>query len=423
MLGAESVRRAPIEATGITGESAVSRAFMLAVSMLVLWSGMVPLAAQTPVREPIRIGVSGPFTGGSAPMGLSMRSGIRLATESINAQGGIGGRNILLVERDDEARPERGLAIANGFVRSERVVAVVGVVNTGVALASQRVYQDARIPVLTAVATGSLVTQQFKSPQEADNYVFRAAANDTIQAEMIVEEAVTRLHARRVAILADSTNYGQLGREDLQRALERKGVRAAVVERFNVGDVDLSAQVGRARGAAVEAVLTYGIGPELAQIANEMARQNWRVPLIGSWTLAMANFIDRAGPNAEGARMPQTFIAEPTNPRHAAFLEAYRKSGAGERIPIPPAAAQGYDAMLLLAAALRQAGSTDGPRLREALENLRLPVEGVIARYERPYSRTDHEAIDNPQSAVIGEVRNGRVVFAYDEDRKRLARR
>lgn len=382
-----------------------------------------PLHAQAPAREPVRIGVSGPFTGGSAPMGLSMRSGIRLAAEAINAQGGINGRNVLLIERDDEARPERGLAIAGDFVRKERVIAVVGVVNTGVALASQRVYQDARIPVMTAVATGSLVTHQFKPPQHADNYVFRAAANDTIQAEMIVEEAISRVHARRVAIFADSTNYGQLGREDLERALEKKRVPAAVVERFNVGNVDLSAQVERARKAGTEAVLTYGIGPELAQIANEMARQSWRVPLIGSWTLAMANFIDRAGPNAEGARMPQTFIAEPTNPRHAAFLEAYRKSGVGARIPIPPAAAQGYDAMLLLAAALRQADSTDGPRIREALENLREPVEGVIARYQRPFSRTDHEAIDSPQTAVMGEVRGGRVVFAYEEDRKRLAQR
>jgi branched-chain amino acid transport system substrate-binding protein len=276
---------------------------------------------------------------------------------------------------------------------------------------------------MTAVATGSLVTHQFKLPQHADNYVFRTAANDTIQAQMIVDEAVSRLHASRVAIFADSTNYGQLGREDLERALEKKGVRAAVVERFNVGNVDLSAQVERARKAGAETVLTYGIGPELAQIANEMARQNWRVPLVGSWTLAMASFIDSAGPNAEGARMPQTFIAEPTNSRHAAFLDAYRKSGAGTRIPVPPAAAQGYDAMLLLAAALRQAGSTDGPRIREALENLREPVDGVIARYQRPFSRTDHEAIDAPQTAVMGEIRGGRVVFADEEDRKRLAQR
>ena len=79
--------------------------------------------------------------------------------------------------------------------------------------------------------------------------------------------------------------------------------------------------------------------------------------------------------------------------------------------------------MLLLAAALRQAGSTDGPRIREALEDLREPVDGVIARYERPFSRTDHEAIDAPQTAVMGEIRGGRVVFAYDEDRKRLAQR
>ncbi len=371
--------------------------------------------------EPIRIGVSGPFTGGSNPMGIAMRDGIRLAAREINEAGGILGRPVLLVERDDEARPERGAQVVQELINQEKIVAGLGIVNTGVALASQRFYQQAHIPMITSVATGSIITKQFLPPQYPDNYIFRASAPDTVQAAMIVEEAVVRQRLRKLAIFHDSTNYGQLGREDLERALERHSIRPVAVERFNIRDVDMTPQLARARAAGAEAILTYGLGPELAHLANGMVRIGWKVPLMGSWALAMSNFIDNAGPNAEGTRMPQTFIQEGNTPRRKAFIDKYRKAFGVERIPVAPAAAQGYDSMLLLAAAIRQARSTDGARLRDALENLKDKVEGIVMVYDRPFSRTDHEAIDTPRIPVIGEVRNSQVVFAYDEDRKRDA--
>ena len=371
--------------------------------------------------EPIRIGVSGPFTGGSNPMGIAMRDGIRLAAREINEGGGILGRPVLLVERDDEARPERGAQVVQELINQEKIVAGLGIVNTGVALASQRFYQQAHIPMITSVATGSIITKQFLPPQYPDNYIFRASAPDTVQAAMIVEEAVVRQRLRKLAIFHDSTNYGQLGREDLERALERHSIRPVAVERFNIRDVDMTPQLARARAAGAEAILTYGLGPELAHLANGMVRIGWKVPLMGSWALAMSNFIDNAGPNAEGTRMPQTFIQEGNTPRRKAFIDKYRKTFGVERIPVAPAAAQGYDSMLLLAAAIRQARSTDGARLRDALENLKDKVEGIVMVYDRPFSRTDHEAIDTPRIPVIGEVRNSQVVFAYDEDRKRDA--
>jgi branched-chain amino acid transport system substrate-binding protein len=390
---------------------------LLRLIALVGWVlGSAALAA-----EPIRIGVSGPFTGGSSPMGISMRDGIRVAAAEINAAGGLLGRPIQLVERDDQARNELGAQIARELVAKEKIVAGVGIVNTGVALASQRFYQEARIPMITAVATGSIVTRQFLPPQHPENFIFRVSASDTIQAAMIVEEAVERRRFRKVAILADSTNYGQLGREDLQHALEKKGIRPVSVGKFNIRDADMTHQLLAAREVGAEALLTYGIGPELAQIANGAAKLGWSVPIIGSWPLSMSNFIDNAGPNGEGARMPQTFIQAPDTPKRRAFIEAYQKLSRAERMPSPSAAAQGYDAMLLLAAAIRQAGTTHGSRVREALEALKERVEGVVMVYERPFSRTDHEAFDNPGQVAMGEVRGGRVVRAH-EDRKKAGK-
>lgn len=362
--------------------------------------------------EPIKIGVSGPFTGGSAPMGVSMRDGIRLAISEINAAGGLLGRQIVAVERDDEAKNERGVQIAQELINKEGVAATVGYVNTGVGLASQRFYQDAKIPVMSAVTAGTVITRQFLPPAYPDNYIFRTAASDSLQSAIIVD-IVRKNNWGKVAILADSTNYGQLGKEDLEKALAKFGMKPVAVEKFNIKDVDMTPQLLKARAAGAQAILTYGIGPELAQIANGMQKLGWKVPMVGSWTLSMANFIDNAGKNGDGALMPQTFIQESDTPVRKRFIDSYLRTYSSPmgRIPSAVSAAQGYDAMQLLAAAIRQAGTTDGVKVRMALENLQVKVPGVIAEYDKPFTHDDHEAI-KAEHIVIGQVQSGRVVRA-----------
>jgi branched-chain amino acid transport system substrate-binding protein len=381
---------------------AAASAFSLAMS----------LSAQA--QQTLKIGVSGPFTGGSAAMGVSMRDGVKLATQEINKAGGVMGRQIVLVERDDEAKNELGVQIAQELINKEKVVATVGFINTGVSLASQRFYQEAEIPVMNNVATGTIVTNQFKAPDHKANYVFRNAANDSIQSAMIAD-AVKKAGHTKPAIIADATNYGQLGRADLEKALAERGIKPVAIEKFNIGDTDMTAQALRARDAGADIVLTYAIGPELAQTVNAVVKLGWKVPVMGSWTLSMASFIDSAGANSEGVLMPQTFIQMPSTPKRKSFIEAYQAAYKVDRIPSPVSAAQGYDSMLLLAAAINQANSTDGRKIREALENLGTKIEGVVTTYDKPFSATDHEAI-TANIPVLGTVKSGRVVPANAAD-------
>jgi branched-chain amino acid transport system substrate-binding protein len=383
----------------------------IAVSAITLAVATLSFAA-----ENIKIGLQGPLTGGSSPMGVSMRDGAKLAVTEINAKGGIMGRKIEMIERDDEAKNERGVQIAQELINKEKVVATVGYINSGVALASQRFYQEAKIPVMNNVATATTITKQFADQPE--NYVFRNSANDTIQSAMIVEELIARRKYTKVAILADATNYGQLGREDLEKALKAKGITAVAIEKYNIKDVDMTPQLLKSKEAGAEVVITYGIGPELAQIANGMIKLGWKVPMMGSWTLSMGNFIDNAGKNADGAIMPQTFIQEGNTPKRASFITAYQKAYKVDRIPSPVSAAQGYDSVYLLAAAMTQAKSTEGPKILAALENLQAPIEGVVTTYNKPFTKDDHEAITQ-NMAVIGKVQDGRVYYAYDEDKKK----
>ena len=364
---------------------------------------------------PIRIGLTCPFTGGSAPMGESLRNAVRMAVEEINWKGGVLGRQIELVERDDEANPDKGRAIAEELIGKAKVAATIGSCNTGVVLKGMDLYQKAKVPLLVPVATGVAITRTYS--KEPEHYVFRTSANDEIQAQMVAREAVERRNFRKVALLHDTTAYGEQGKDFLLAELVKYGVKPVSVSAFPLGVADLTAALDKARKAGAEVILTYTVGPELAVIANGRARLGWKAPLIGSWPLSWANFLNVAKGNAEGASMPQTFIEEPVNSRRTEFIVTYLGKNNLKRISSAVSAAQGYDTMLLLAAAIRQAGSTAGPKIRAALENLEDRVPGVVTTYERPFTAQDHEAITD-NMVVMGEVRRGLVLFAHKDDEK-----
>jgi len=389
---------------------------------------VLPLCA----GDSVKIALTGPFSGGSAPMGVSMRDGAKLAIAQINAAGGIQvGRRKLpieVVERDDEAKNERGALIAQELSAMDDLAGVIGSVNTGVVMAGDRYYQEKGLTKIITPAAGSQSMTQWSDAKAKDLSIFRFSADDAIQSSMVVAEAARRGFTK-VALLHDSTNYGVSGRDDLLRRIQEQGGKLQVVatEKFNIGDKDMTAQLLRAKAAGAQAVLIWGIGPELAVAANGLGKLGMKIPLIGGWTLAMSNFIDNAGKNGNGTLMPQTFIEEPINPRVAAFLDRFHQAYNVTRMPSPVSAAQGYDAVLIFAAAVRQAQSTDTHKIKLALEDLKAPVPGVIATWKHPFSRWDpadeqtHEAFRKEQ-VVMGMVMDGKVVFANQADRERLAK-
>ena len=378
----------------------------------------------------VKIAITGPFTGGSAPMGASMRDGAKLAIAEINAAGGIqvGAKKmkIVAIERDDEAKNERGALIAQELAAMGDLSGVIGTVNTGVCMAGDRHLQEKGITKIITPAAGSASMTQWSKAGVKDLSIFRFAADDGIQTAMVVEEAINRKFTK-VAIIYDSTNYGVSGRDDLLDQIRKQGNRLQVVaqEKFNIGDKDMTAQLLRAKVGGAQALLIWGIGPELAAVSNGEAKIGMKAPLIGGWTLSMSNFIDNAGKNGNGTLMPETFIEDPITPKAKAFIEGYHRTFNVGRIPSPVSAAQGYDAVYLFAAAVKQAQSTDTHRIKDALENLKEPVHGVIATWNHPFSKWNpaneqtHEAFRRDQ-VVMGMVMDGRVVFANAADKARL---
>ncbi len=383
--------------------------YLIPVLLLALstWAGAQP--------SPIRIGVIGPFTGPSADFGIPMLNGVKHAVDEINAVGGYLGRPIELVVKDDTANPDVGLKASEELV-ADKVLATIGFCNTGVAAKSLEVFQKNQLPLIIPCATGTPLTSKYPGPE---SYIFRNSAKDGIQAPFVVEDIVKRGWTR-VAIFADTTGYGEAGLKDVEAALAAKKLKPAYVARFATGVKDLSAELQAARAAGANVVFSYTVGPENAVIAKGRKELSWKVPQVGAWTLSFPFFIDGAKADAEGALMAQTFIAEPSNERRAAFLTAYARKYKVKKIPVPMAAAQGYDATYLLMYSLFgiHDGKLTGPAVKVALENMTRTYYGVVATYEKPFSLQDKDAVTS-NMLVMGMVKNAAVTFAYPEDAKR----
>lgn len=366
-------------------------------------------------RETVKLGLIGPFTGPSADFGMPMQNGVRLAVDEINAVGGYLGRPLELVVKDDTAKPDVGKARSEELM-AEKVLATIGFCNTGVAQVSLEVFQTARSPLIIPCATGTPLTAKYPA---AESYIFRTSARDGIQAPFVVADIVKRGWTR-VAVFADTTGYGEAGLKDVEAALAARNLKPVFVARFATGVQDLSAELLAAKAAGANVVFSYTVGPENAVIAKGRKAIRWDVPQVGAWPLSFPFFIDGAKDAAEGALMAQTFIAEPSNERRAAFLSAYARKYNSRKIPVPMAAAQGYDTVYLLLYALFgiRDGNLSGPAVKSALENIRRNYYGVMATYEQPFSSTDKDAV-TANMLVMGQVKNGTVTFAYPEDAKR----
>ncbi len=380
------------------------------------WAGALALWALAGMAgaQPVKVGVIGPFSGPSSDFGTPMLQGIQLAVEQFNAVGGYLGRPVELVVKDDQGSPDTGRQRSQELAR-EGVVAALGFCNTGVAMKSLDVFQQAKLPLIVPCATGTPVTRTYPAAQ---SFIFRTSAPDNIQAPFVVED-ILRRGWTRVALFADDTGYGQAGRKDVEAALAAHQLTPVYATNFPLGVKSLASQLQAARDAGAQVIFSYTVGPENAVIAQGRKELGWKVPQVGGWTLSFPFFIQGGKDAAEGALTAQTFIAEPSNERRASFLSTYARVFKG-RPAVPMAAAQGYDAAYLLMYALLgiRDGQVNGPALKHSLENLQRVYYGVVATYERPFSAEEKEAI-TPNMLVMGKVQAGAVTFAYPEDAKR----
>ncbi|MCE2916779.1 MAG: ABC transporter substrate-binding protein [Rubrivivax sp.] len=368
---------------------------------------------------PLRIGLIAPLTGGSADFGNSVRHGAALAASEFNELGGFLGRKIELVVRDDRANPDAGRAAAIDLVEKEKVAFTIGFCNTGVAMKALDVFETARHLLMVPCSQGTAVTR--KTPP-AQSYVFRMAPVDHMNAAFLIEEIVGKRGLQRVAILADTTGYGDGGVKDLTAELAKRQLQPVHVARFALGVTSLRSELEAARAAGAQAVVNYTVGPEQAVAVQSRAAIRWTVPYFAPWPLSFRSVLEKAGASAlEGTMMAQSIVQDVANERRTSFIVRYQRHSQDRPIGSLMAAAQSYDALnLMLRALFQSGGNSSGSALKSALENLREPYRGVVTTYDRPFTADDHDAF--AQNMIwLGVWRRGSIEYFYPADARASA--
>lgn len=391
--------------------AALSTAFLAAVLAL-------PLLAQAQAQpQPIRIGLIFPLTGGSADMGNSARVGAQVAVQEINQVGGYLGRPLELVIRDDKADNDTGLAHARELVEKEKVAATIAFCNTGVAMKSLDVFQAAKHVLVVPCATGTAITAKYPPAQ---SYIFRTSARDQLQTQFLVDEIAKR-GLGKVALLVDTSGYGDAGLKDLEAALGRAGLKPAAVVRFKVGVQNLEAEMKQLRDSGADALIGWTVGPEEGVISAARAAIGWKVPQFGPWGLSHASAYSVSHGKVDGALMVQTVLPNVFLERNSAFLRNYTKLSKEAPIGSMMSGAQTYDSVyLLLRAMFDSKGDLSGAALKKALENPSGAYRGVVSTYERAFSPTDHDAISG-NMLWLGTWRNQERAYYYKEDERRAS--
>lgn len=323
-----------------------------------------------------------------------------LAINEINAKGGVRGKKLELIAYDDEVKPEKSLETVKRLIDQDKVVAFLGPANTGSAMAHIDFVQNAQVPELVTASAGTPVTQKFKGQ---NNYIFRLSMVDSAQAPTIVDFLVKNRKFTKIAILHDTTAYGVSGKNDLLQRLEKWGLKPVAVESFQLGDTDLTAQVKKAREAGAEAIATYALAPELAQMTRALQKIGWKPVVAGSWTLSGQMFKKLAGDLVNNEVYTVMSVHPSKSEKYKAFHEKMLQTY--NRDDFPPVSAQSYDGIYMLAKAVEAVGE-DRKAIRDYLENGLNDFSGVTAAPPDPFTPDNHEALTAKQM-FMGKWVNG----------------
>ena len=359
-------------------------------------AGLAAIPGSLSAQEPIKIGHVAALSGGSAQSGEAITRGLSLAIEEINASGGIlGGRKIELLQRDDESVPPKGVVAARELISKEKVVAIFGGIDSPVALATVPIVNKEKVPYMAVWAAGTGITRNGAEP----NFVFRVSAVDVLVDVKLLDYANKKFGSTKPGLLLVNNPWGASNETGLfEAAKTNAGLHIVGVEKFENADVDMTAQLTRLKEKGADTVIIVGNAAPGAQLMKSRERMGWTVPIVSHWGISGGRFPELAGPTAGDAHFVQTYsffgkqgtVGERVL---AALKKKYPQIKGPEDIFSPVGTANAYDAMHLLVQAITQAGSTEGDKIRDALENLSGKYEGLIKTYDHPFSKTEHDAL------------------------------
>ena len=349
-----------------------------------------------PANKPIVIGVLGAMSGSSASLGKAQQQGVELAIAKINAAGGILGREVKAVYRDDEANPTKSLTAAQELVDKEGINFLVGTTNSTPAATVFPFLQENKIVSVTCVATSNTIIDAAKYP-----YAFRIMVPNGLQANALVLIAKQRAF-KKIALVADTSALGVDGLAAMVANCAKYGITPVAKVTYKSDDADMSSVAQSLKNSGADCALFWTLGADGARIVKALERVGYinNLNIYGYTGIVMTNFNELAGPGASRCASlgyNDWAVADSKSKLQGRFLDlynaiiaAYGVYGTGKRDTNPSTVASAYDCVMLLKWAIETAGKTDPDAVKSVIETQGSKYQGNFGDTYK-FSATDHD--------------------------------
>jgi branched-chain amino acid transport system substrate-binding protein len=378
------------------------------MTLKAIFSGLILClaAATAQAQESIKIGGLLETSGNVASLGQPGLEGAMLAVDQINAKGGIGGKKIELINLNTESDNTKTVIAAKRLLEQDDVVALVGPMNSGSSYAIIDIVQRANTAMISNGGSRGIVL-----PPADKKWIFLSPLTDVLVQSVMMADMKKR-GITKVALLHADSPFGTSGRDQLEKNAASFGITLVSQQSYGNDDKDMTPQLTKIRAADPQAVVIWATGPGQAVAVKNYRQLGLTQPLYLSHAANDFNFLRLAGESADGVLIPSSKIYvtdslaadDLQKPLLEEFVRDYRT-----KYGKPPAtfAGNGYDAVMMIAEALRKTGP-DRTKLRDAIEATRDHV-GVTAVYT--YGADDHFGA-KADSVVMLTVKDGKFALA-----------
>ena len=347
--------------------------------------------------DTIKVGEFASLTGSEATFGQSSHKGTALAVDDLNAAGGVLGKQIQLLTEDDQSQAGQSSTVVRKLISSDGVVAILGEVASSRSLEAAPICQQSGIPMISPASTNPKVTG-------GGDYIFRVCFIDPFQGTVMANFARKTLKLQNVAVFTDVKSDYSLGlAKFFKRGFTADGGRIAGEQNYSAGDKDFNAQLTAIKAANPDGIFVPGYYTEVGLIVLQARQLGLACPIFGGDGWESSSLVPIGGKALEGCYFSTHFSPQSTSPVVQNFVKAYE----AKYHAAPDAmAALGYDSAMILADAMKSAGSTDGAKVRAALaatKNFHGVTGDITIDADRNASKP----------AVILEIKDGK--FQYVE--------
>ncbi len=372
---------------------------------LALAAGITLLSGAAIAQSTLKIGLIQPASGPAAYDGQSVINGARLAEAEINAGGGVLGQRIELVLQDGKADPAESLNAAEKLLSRDQVKVLIGAWASSATLAVMPLAQRYEIPLIVETSTAEKIT-------EAGNpWVFRISSNSKIDADSLQPYLVSKLGLKKVAFMAANNDFGRAVVNNWTRVLGPQGGTVVATEYHKPGETNFAPTLTKIKNSGADSIV---ITSDVTTVSN-IIKQSYEQGLNGLHRVVTSGnpaeaIMPLAGKEASEGMLVQNYwlpYAPPPGQEAASakFVAAYK-----ERYPDRIAdkySTSGYDAVQLVAASVKAAGSTEPAKIRDALKQVKLPfLQGTIEfdkqQQARPYQSISR--VENGKPVIVVKV-------------------